>query len=258
MVVSTSSRLRPRVGVPARGSGTSCATSSSRCRTSSGAWRSAASSSTAPSLQALSNRVRADIAKHEGATTSSASPSTSTRPKRLEVILFDDLKLPVLKRTKTGRSTDARGARGARQQNPLPAKILEVRSLPQAPGHVPRGPPALIGRQERAHPRATARRWPRRGASRRPAPTLQNIPIRTPLGREIHRPSPRRRVPDPRRTTRRSRLRVLAHPSRTTPSSSTPSGSTGTIHSTASEIFKVPASAVTKDMRIRRRPPTSR
>src|SRR5262245_50816546 len=49
-------------------------------------------------------------------------------PKQLAEILFDDHKLPMLKRTKSGGSTDADVLEELARVHPLPAKIIEYRT----------------------------------------------------------------------------------------------------------------------------------
>ncbi len=53
-------------------------------------------------------------------------------PKQLGEVLFHEHKLPMLKRTKTGRSTDADVLEELAAQHPLPAKIIEYRQYCQA------------------------------------------------------------------------------------------------------------------------------
>src|SRR5690606_24451913 len=55
-------------------------------------------------------------------------------PRQLETILFDALKLPVVERTKTGRSTNADVLEELAALHPLPAAILEHRALAKLKG----------------------------------------------------------------------------------------------------------------------------
>src|SRR5262249_37756986 len=48
-------------------------------------------------------------------------------PKQLQEILFSDHKLPILRKTKTGGSTDAEVLEELARLHPLPAKIIEYR-----------------------------------------------------------------------------------------------------------------------------------
>src|SRR3970282_2449722 len=59
---------------------------------------------------------------------------TIASPKQLAQILFEKLKLPAVRRTKTGYSTDADVLTELALGHPLPAKILEHRSLAKLQG----------------------------------------------------------------------------------------------------------------------------
>src|SRR5205085_7697672 len=48
-------------------------------------------------------------------------------PKQLQQVLFDEQKLPMMKRTKTGGSTDVEVLEELARRHPLPAKIIEYR-----------------------------------------------------------------------------------------------------------------------------------
>ena len=48
-------------------------------------------------------------------------------PKQLQQILFEEHKLPMIKKTKTGGSTDAEVLEELARLHPLPAKIIEYR-----------------------------------------------------------------------------------------------------------------------------------
>ncbi len=48
-------------------------------------------------------------------------------PKQLQQMLFEEHKLPIIKRTKTGGSTDVEVLEDLARQHPLPAKIIEYR-----------------------------------------------------------------------------------------------------------------------------------
>ena len=136
-------------------------------------------------LKALSQRVGADIARREQECHALVGkPFNVNSPKQLEVILFDELKLPVVKRTKTGRSTDAEVLEELAEQHPLPAKILEVRALTKLQGTYLESLPSLIdaaGRVHTSYGQAVAAT----GRISSSNPNLQNIPIRTPEGRRV-------------------------------------------------------------------------
>jgi len=108
-------------------------------------------------------------------------------PRQLETVLFDELKLKVTKRTKTGRSTDAEALEALVDDHPLPGIVLEHRAIAKLKGTYVDTLPKLV------HPE-TGRihtRWSQAvaatGRLSSQDPNLQNIPIRTPLGKSIRR-----------------------------------------------------------------------
>ena len=108
-------------------------------------------------------------------------------PKQLEELLFTELKLPRGRRNKTGYSTDAAVLEELREAHPVVEKILEYREVEKLRSTYAEGLGALIdpdtGRVHTTFEQAVASTG--RLSSR--APNLQNIPIRTPLGRRIRR-----------------------------------------------------------------------
>jgi DNA polymerase-1 len=105
---------------------------------------------------------------------------------QLETILFDELELPVLKRTpKGGRSTDASVLEELAEQHELPRVLNEYREIDKLKGTyidaLPRAVDPRTGRIHTTYEQAVAATG--RLSSR--DPNLQNIPIRTALGREI-------------------------------------------------------------------------
>ena len=105
---------------------------------------------------------------------------------QLEKILFDELKLPVVKRTpKGGRSTDADVLEALAEQHPLPKAILQYRELDKLKGTyidaLPRCVDPSTGRIHTRFDQAVAAT----GRLSSSDPNLQNIPIRTELGRSI-------------------------------------------------------------------------
>jgi DNA polymerase-1 len=105
---------------------------------------------------------------------------------QLESILFDELRLPVVKRTpKGGRSTDAEVLEALAEKHPLPARILEYRELDKLKGtYIDALPRCVNARTGRIHTRfdQTVAATGRLSSA---DPNLQNIPIRTEFGRSI-------------------------------------------------------------------------
>jgi DNA polymerase-1 len=106
-------------------------------------------------------------------------------PRQLAVVLFEKLKLPPLKRTKTGYSTDVDVLEELALGHALPGKILEHRQLAKLKGTYADALPALIhprtGRIHTSFNQLVAAT----GRLSSSNPNLQNIPIRTELGRRI-------------------------------------------------------------------------
>jgi len=107
-------------------------------------------------------------------------------PKQLEQILFYELNLPKGKRTKTGYSTDASVLEDLRPAHPMIDKLLEWRVYTKLRSTYVEALPSLIAADGRVHTtfhQAVAST----GRLSSSDPNLQNIPIRTPLGRRIRR-----------------------------------------------------------------------
>ncbi|HEX6240985.1 MAG TPA: DNA polymerase I, partial [Polyangiales bacterium] len=106
-------------------------------------------------------------------------------PRQLETILFDELALPVIERTKTARSTNAEVLEELAALHPLPAAIVEHRMLAKLKGTyldaLPRQINPRTGRIHTKFEQAVAAT----GRLSSNDPNLQNIPIRTEVGRLI-------------------------------------------------------------------------
>ncbi len=107
-------------------------------------------------------------------------------PKQLGVILFEKLKLPFAKKTKTGYSTSADILEKLRGEHPIIAMILEYRQLTKLKSTYADGLAVYIMEDGRIHGKfhqtiaAT-------GRISSTDPNLQNIPIRMELGRQIRK-----------------------------------------------------------------------
>ena len=104
--------------------------------------------------------------------------------KQLADILFVKLKLPPVKKTKSGFSTDAEVLEALKPQHPLAAEILNFRALTKLKSTYLDGLGKLIGSDGRIHTNfnQTVTATGRLSSS---DPNLQNIPVRTDEGREI-------------------------------------------------------------------------
>ncbi|MEM8864430.1 MAG: DNA polymerase I [Planctomycetota bacterium] len=112
-------------------------------------------------------------------------PFNIASPKQLAEVLFQELGLPVLKKTKTGPSTDASVLEQLAEQHPLPRLIVEHRQYAKLKGTYVDSLPELIhpesGRVHCSFNQVVAAT----GRLSSSDPNLQNIPIRTAEGREI-------------------------------------------------------------------------
>ena len=107
-------------------------------------------------------------------------------PKQLEQILFFELNLPKGRKTKTGFSTDASVLEELRPAHPMIDKLLEWRVYTKLRSTYVEALPTLIADDGRLHTtfhQAVAST----GRLSSSDPNLQNIPIRTELGRRIRR-----------------------------------------------------------------------
>ncbi|GAD24075.1 DNA polymerase I [Acidovorax sp. MR-S7] len=113
-------------------------------------------------------------------------PFNLSSPKQLGEIFFDKLGMPVVKKTATGaRSTDEEVLEKLAEDYPLPAKLLEHRSLCKLKGTYTDKLAQLAdprtGRVHTHYAQAVAVT----GRLSSNDPNLQNIPIRTPEGRRV-------------------------------------------------------------------------
>ncbi len=107
-------------------------------------------------------------------------------PKQLAHVLFDILKLKPIKKTKTGYSTDQEVLTKLAQEHPLPAKILEYREFFKLKSTYVDALLEQVGPDGRIHPtfHQTGTATGRISCS---DPNLQNIPVRTDLGKKIRK-----------------------------------------------------------------------
>lgn len=107
-------------------------------------------------------------------------------PKQLGVALFEDLGLPCKKKTKTGYSTNADVLEELKYANPVIEHILEYRSLSKLKSTYCDGLLKVIADDGRIHTSFNQVET-RTGRISSLEPNLQNIPIRTELGREMRK-----------------------------------------------------------------------
>jgi DNA polymerase-1 len=177
-------------------------------------------------------------------------------PKQLSDILFEELHLPKTRRLKTGgHSTDAQSLEGLRGLHPLVDHIYDYRELTKLKSTYLDTLPFLVHpRTRRIHTdfNQTGAATGRLSSSN---PNLQNIPVRTALGEKIRRAFIARDAgPDPQLLSAdysQIELRIMAHITGD-PNLVNAFLADEDIHAaTASQVFGVPLSEVTSDMRRR-------
>jgi DNA polymerase-1 len=172
-------------------------------------------------------------------------------PKQLGEVLFEELSLPPLRKTKTGYSTDAKVLQQLAVEHPIAERIIEYRELTKLRGTYIEGLLKLISDDGRIHTTLN-QTTTATGRISSDSPNLQNIPIRTELGariRDAFTASPDRKlvVAD----YSQIELRILAHMTRE--EALVESFASGEdIHTrTAAEVFDVRMESVTPELRRR-------
>jgi len=109
---------------------------------------------------------------------------TIESPKQLGQVLFERLGLPTFRKGKTGWSTDRRVLRLLEDKHPIVPLIGRYRELTKLDNTYLSALPELVGADGRIHTtfNQTVAETGRLSSTN---PNLQNIPVRTPLGREI-------------------------------------------------------------------------
>jgi DNA polymerase-1 len=107
-------------------------------------------------------------------------------PQQLAQVLYEDLGLPVHKKGKTGPSTDHEVLEKLAEEHPLPRAIIEYRNVAKLKNTYLDTLPLLVGADGRLH---TTLHQAQAATGRLTSsnPNLQNIPVRTDLGRQIRR-----------------------------------------------------------------------
>lgn len=172
-------------------------------------------------------------------------------PKQLGEILFDELKLPVVKKTKTGYSTDVEVLEALEKEHPMISKILRYRQIVKLKSTYIEGlQPMINTRTGRIHSKFN-QTVTSTGRISSTEPNLQNIPIRTEDGRRIRKAfiaeKPGFRLLDGDYS--QIELRLLAHIS-DDPKMKEAFVNEEDIHlKTASEVFKIPLKDITPELR---------
>ena len=171
-------------------------------------------------------------------------------PKQLQTILFDKLGLPATKKTKTGYSTDAETLAALAPAHEIVAKILEYRELTKLKSTYADSLPKLINPETGRIHTSLNQAVTATGRLSSSEPNLQNIPIKTEIGREIRKAF----IALPGNLLisadySQIELRILAHVSHD-PELIRAFTQDEDVHTrTATRIFGVPADQVTPEMR---------
>lgn len=206
-------------------------------------------------LKEFSGSLEADLKRLEKSIHSLAGVDFNiASPKQLGEVLFEKLKLdPKAKKTKTGQyKTDEEVLSALEFQSPVVAQVLEYREALKLRSTYAEALPELIrpwsGRIHTSyHQHVTAT-----GRLSSQSPNLQNIPIRTPKGREIRKAFVAREEEGwvlLSADYSQIELRLMAHMSKD-PQMLEDFGSGLDIHAaTAARVYRIPPDRVTPDMR---------
>ena len=107
-------------------------------------------------------------------------------PKQLGKALFEDLGLPCKKKTKSGYSTNAEVLESLRYEHPAVEMVLSYRTLAKLYSTYCEGLLKVIAEDGRIHSSFNQTET-RTGRISSTEPNLQNIPVRTEIGRELRR-----------------------------------------------------------------------
>lgn len=197
-------------------------------------------------LGAIAEALQAQIFFHAGKSFNINSP------KQLGEVLFDTLKLPHAKKTKTGYSTSAEILEKLRPYHPIIGDILDYRQVTKLKSTYTDGLLKVADENGRVHTtfKQTGTATGRLSSTE---PNLQNIPVRTEMGRELRRfflPESEDYVIIDADYSQ-IELRLLAHISNDQTLIRSFLEGTDVHTSTAATVFGVPKSEVTPEMRKR-------
>ena len=139
-------------------------------------------------LEAMSARLRGQMAEIEAAIYEHAGqPFNIASPRQLGEVLFEQLKLPAGRKTRTGYCTDASVLESLKDEHEIIRLILDYRTLAKLKStYVDVLPTMVSARDRRLHTTLNQARTAT-GRLSSSDPNLQNIPVRGTQGREIRR-----------------------------------------------------------------------
>lgn len=206
-----------------------------------------------PFYKQLENEFSSQIEEIEKEVLTAAGDKINLRsPKQVGELLFEKLQLPVIRKTKTGYSTDAEvlSELAAMKLNPIPELLLRYREIEKLLSTYVKALPLMVNPSTgKIHTHFQ----PSNAATGRLSsdnPNLQNIPVRTENGRKLRKGF----IASPGRVLLSAdysqvELRLLAHFSQDKNMLDAFHHDRDIHRQTASEIFDVPLDQVTKDMR---------
>ena len=170
-------------------------------------------------------------------------------PKQLGTVLFEELALPAGKKTKTGWSTNAEVLESLRMKHPIVELVLQYRQYTKLQSTYVEGLLKAVAGDGRIHTcyRQTETRTGRISSTE---PNLQNIPVRTELGREMRKFF----ISDERHVLldadySQIELRLVAHLCGDENMRNTFAENRDIHRTTAAQVFNMPEEMVTKEMR---------
>ena len=170
-------------------------------------------------------------------------------PKQLQVVLFDELNLPVFRKTKTGRSTDEETLHELSSAHPVIALLLEYRQLFKLVSTYIDALPKSVAEDGRIHSTFNVE-GSATGRLSSQNPNLQNIPVKGQIGGEIRKAfvTPKGKVLLAADYSQ-IELRIMAHLA-DDPNLKKAFDENLDIHTaTAVKIFKIPLEKITKEQR---------
>ncbi len=201
----------------------------------------------------LENEFSSQIAEIEKEVFKTAGDKINLRsPKQVGEFLFEKLQLPVVRKTKTGYSTDAEVLNElvAMKVSPIPELLLRYREVEKLLSTYVKALPTLVNpKSKKLHTHFQ----PSNAATGRLSsdnPNLQNIPVRTENGRKLRKGF----IPSPGRTLLSAdysqvELRLLAHFAQDKNMLDAFKNDRDIHRQTAAEVFDTPLDQVTKDQR---------
>ena len=139
-------------------------------------------------LSEMSLEMDAEMSRLELEATNAANhPFNLNSPRQLEVILFDEIGLKPVRRTKTSRSTDAATLEALAEDHPLPRIVLQHRQVAKLKSTYVDALPQLVNKSTGRVHSSWEQTVAATGRLSSTDPNLQNIPIRTSLGRSIRK-----------------------------------------------------------------------